>query len=386
MSRVLVAMSGGVDSSACAAKLIDEGYECVGVTMRMLCTSKTDSDIQDAKDVCDKLGIEHVVIDTVDDFDEHVISKFVEGYELGTTPNPCILCNRELKFGKLWRVAQELNCDYLATGHYARIEIDDKGQAHALMGVNELKDQSYVLWVVPQDTLKHVLLPLGDIESKDEVRRIAREHGLELAEKGDSQDICFVEDGKYPEFMREYTGKDPVPGPIIDEFGQEIGIHRGLTSYTLGQRKGVGVSAKRKIYVLDKIPEDNTLVVGDNTFLYSSEFYAHSANWVSGIIPDGPQRMQIVSHYHGYLFDATVTPLDNNRVKVVTDKQVRAVSPGQSVVGYLGNEVIFGGIIEKPKTPISAKLDEIEDEIKNQVVETSLDLQARIVKENQNKD
>ena len=348
MSRVLVAMSGGVDSSVCAAKLVSEGYECIGVTMHLQQCSQ-DADIQDAKDVCDALGIEHVVVDLRSEFDAEVVSQFVQGYVDGTTPNPCILCNRSLKFGKLIELADEYECDFMATGHYAHVNIDDEGVAHLVKSANEKKDQSYVLWSVPQSTLKRVLLPLGDFENKEEVRAYAREHGFNAASKGDSQDICFIPNGRYPEFLEQYLGKKPMPGPIVDEFGEVVGQHKGLTSYTLGQRKGVGVAAQRKIYVTGKDADSNTLFVGANDLLFAHEFYVEQVNWCSGEIPTEPIHAQICATYQGRLFDCIIHPLEGGRARIETEEAMRAVCPGQSAVAYCGDEVIFGGIIEKPE-------------------------------------
>ena len=348
MSRVLVAMSGGVDSSVCAAKLVAQGYDCVGVTMHLQHCAQ-DSDIQDAKDVCDALGIEHIVVDLRQEFDQEVVSQFVQGYVDGTTPNPCILCNRSLKFGKLIELADEYGCDFMATGHYAHVITDDEGVAHLIKSANPLKDQSYVLWSVPQESLKRVILPLGDFASKDDVRAYAREHGFNAASKGDSQDICFIPNGRYPEFLEEYLGEKPEPGPIVDEFGEVVGQHKGLTSYTLGQRKGVGVAAQRKIYVTGKDAETNTLFVGANDLLFTHEFYVEQVNWCSGITPQEPVQAQICATYQGRLFDCVIYPLENNRARVETEVAMRAVCPGQSAVAYQGDEVIFGGIIEKPE-------------------------------------
>lgn len=351
MDKVLVAMSGGVDSSVCAAILVSQGYECIGVTMQMLDTQSSQSDIRDAAKVCEKLGIEHKVLDERQWFKQLVIDEFVHGYEGGTTPNPCILCNRELKFRRLWDYAQSLGCEYLATGHYAQIKKDEQGIAHVYRGANPLKDQSYVVWPVAQSTLQHILLPLGSIESKEQVRKLAVDFGFEIAHKSDSQDICFIPDGHYQKFLEEYTGKAPEPGPIMDEFGEIVGVHKGLTSYTLGQRKGVGVAAQRKIYVTGKDAKTNTLFVGDNALLFNNHYYARDVNWLSGKTPDEPVRAQVCSTYQGFLFDALITPLEEGRVHIQTQKEMRAVCPGQSTVAYIGDEVIFGGIIELPETP-----------------------------------
>ncbi len=357
MSRVLVAMSGGVDSSVCAAKLVAQGYECIGVTMHLQHCAQ-DADIQDAKDVCDALGIEHIVVDLRKEFDEEVVSQFVQGYVDGLTPNPCILCNRSLKFGKLIELADEYNCDYMATGHYAHVIRDDEGIAHLVKSANPLKDQSYVLWSVPQSSLKRVILPLGDFASKDEVRAYAKEHGFKAASKTDSQDICFIPNGRYPEFLEAYRGQKPAPGPIVDEFGEVVGQHKGLTSYTLGQRKGVGVAAQRKIYVTGKDSETNTLFVGANDLLFTNEFFVEQVNWCSGVVPNEPVRAQICATYQGRLFDCTIYPLDNNRARIYVDVPMRAVCPGQSAVAYIDNEVIFGGLIEKPQTEKLTALQE----------------------------
>ena len=357
MNRVLVAMSGGVDSSVCAAKLVAEGYECVGVTMRLQHCSQ-DSDIQDAKDVCDALGIEHIVVDLRDEFDKEVVGKFVQGYVDGLTPNPCILCNRALKFGKLIEIADEYECDFMATGHYAHVVLDDEGMAHLIKSENPLKDQSYVLWSIPQSSLKRVILPLGDFASKDDVRAYAKEHGFKVAFKTDSQDICFIPNGKYTEFLEEYRGEKPKPGPIVDEFGEVVGQHKGLTSYTLGQRKGVGVAAQRKIYVTGKDADSNTLFVGANDLLYVDEFYVEQVNWTSGVVPSEPVSAKICATYQGRFFDCIIHPLNNRHARVELLTPMRAVCPGQTAVAYIGDEVIFGGIIQKPEVEKLTTLQE----------------------------
>ena len=358
MEKVLVAMSGGVDSCVTALLLREAGYQCIGVTMRMLCSPSAQKNAEDAAEVCRMLGVEHITLDETELFSHSVIDRFVTSYEQGLTPNPCIFCNRDLKFGRLWQLAQELGCDYLATGHYAQVVKDEEGQAHLYRGKNPLKDQSYVLWPVPQRVLQHVLLPLGTMESKEQVRQLAQDHGFATAFKSDSQDICFIPEGDYVQFLKDYTNTTPEPGPIVDEFGQTIGTHKGLISYTLGQRKGVGVAAKRKIYVTGKDAQTNTLFVGANELLYVNQFTVAEANWISGQVPDHPVQARVCATYQGHLFDALVEPLDANHLRIRVEAPMRAVCPGQSCVGYVDDEVLFGGVIEPAERPLRTAMQD----------------------------
>ena len=356
MSRVLVAMSGGVDSSVAAKLLVDAGHEVVGATMRLVtnevvgakgsntcCSLK---DVEDARTVCERLGIAHHTFDLDDDFTEQVITRWVEAYEAGLTPNPCIWCNRYMKFELLWDLARKLGCDKLATGHYARVLHDPEGGPARLAKARFLeKDQSYVLWPVRQEVLRNLVLPLGELASKDEARAIAQEAGLVTARKHDSQDICFVPDGDWPAYLDRWRGRPEEVGRIVDADGTVVGWHRGMARYTIGQRKGLGVSAGRRLYVVAKDTVTNTVRVGGNDELMSDSFCATEAIWPAGMVPHEPVRGEAVCCYHGFAHACTVIPTAEGAFRVDCDKPVRAVAPGQSVVVYDGDVVLCGGVI-----------------------------------------
>ena len=356
MSRVLVAMSGGVDSSVAAKLLVDAGHEVVGATMRLVTNEVVGAagsntccslrDVEDARTVCERLGIVHHTFDLDDDFTEQVITRWVEAYEAGLTPNPCIWCNRHMKFELLWDLACKLGCDKLATGHYARVLHDPAGGPARLAKARYLeKDQSYVLWPVRQEVLANLILPLGELSSKDEARAIATEAGLVTARKHDSQDICFVPDGDWPAYLDRWRGHPAEVGRIVDADGTVVGWHRGMARYTIGQRKGLGVSAGRRLYVVAKDAATNTVRVGDNDELFSSSFVATDAIWPAGEVPQGPVRGSVVGCYHGFEHACTVVSAGDATFRVECDKSVRAIAPGQSAVVYDGDVVLCGGII-----------------------------------------
>ena len=291
--RVLVAMSGGVDSSAAAALLVRQGYDCDGAMLKLYrgedgrCCSADDA--EDARQAAARLGMRFYVFNETEKFHRCVMDRFVSEYVAGRTPNPCIDCNRELKFGALLNRALALGYDYIATGHYARVDVDpDTGCYRLLRGRERRKDQSYVLYQLTQHQLRHLLLPVGDYD-KPAIREQARQAGLENADKGDSQDICFVPDGDYVGFLQR-EGVVLTPGDFVDQDGRVLGRHRGLPCYTAGQRKGLGVAAGKHVYVLRKNGADNTILLGDDEKLYASSLLASHANWISGKTPDGPVR------------------------------------------------------------------------------------------------
>ena len=348
MKKAIIAMSGGVDSSVAAHLTIEKGYECIGATMKLYTgreesTCCSEKDIEDAKTVSNRLGMEHFVYNFTDDFDEKVIKKFINAYEIGATPNPCIECNRHLKFERLMEKMYELSYDYVVTGHYARIE--KSGDRYILKkALDETKDQSYVLYSLSQDQLAHTLFPLGELK-KEDARKIAEENGFINANKKDSQDICFVPDGDYAKFIEEYSGKSYPDGDFVDQAGNVLGTHKGIIRYTVGQRKGLGLSLPAPMYVMKKDTEKNQVVLCSNEELFSSSLYAENFNWIAYDNPTEKIRVKAKIRYNQKEEDATVTPLADGRVFVEFDKPQRAIAKGQAVVLYDGDIVVGGGTI-----------------------------------------
>ena len=352
--KALIAMSGGVDSSVAAHLIRRAGFTCVGATMRLYDNTILDGpestccsldDVEDARAVCHKLGMPFYVFNFTQDFQSKVMDKFVACYECGLTPNPCIDCNRYLKFAHLLDRAMVLGCEYIVTGHYARIKKDEATGRYLLYkATDETKDQSYVLYSLTQEQLSHTLLPLGEL-SKAQVREIAEENGFVNAKKKDSQDICFVPDGDYMAFMERYTSKQYVPGDFLDLDGNIVGRHRGAVGYTLGQRKGLGLAMGAPVYVCDKDMEKNTVTVGPNEALFQKTLRANDWNWFPFPALTGPLRVKAKARYRHAEQSATVYPEGNGFARVEFDEPQRAMTPGQAVVLYDGDLVIGGGTI-----------------------------------------
>ena len=351
----LIAMSGGVDSSVAAYLMKQQGYRCMGITMRLYRNSDiglseyhtccSQKDIDDASEVAFQFDIPYEVLDFTLDFKEKIIEKFIRTYESGGIPNPCIDCNRYMKFEKLFDYADKNDLQYIVTGHYARIEYDPVKQRYLLKkSADKGKDQSYVLYMLTQKQLARIKFPLGEI-TKEEIRKKALELDMCNAKKHDSQDICFVPDGNYAGFMEQYTGKKYPDGPIINEEGKTIGKHHGTVRYTIGQRKGLGIAAGKPLYVIGKDMKNNIVYAGQESALYSDTLYAEEMNWISMEPPTGELRVKAQTRYRQIEHWATVYPEVLDRIKLVFDEPQKAAAVGQSVVLYDGDTVVGGGTI-----------------------------------------
>ena len=352
--RALIAMSGGVDSSLAAKLMKDKGFDCIGCTMKLYhnedagiersrtCCSL--DDVEDARSVAYKLGMPFYVFNFTDAFRDTVIRKFIESYENGITPNPCIDCNRYMKFDELFERAKILGCDYIVTGHYARIEEQD-GKFVLKKALDETKDQSYVLYSMTQEQLAHTIFPLDSMR-KTEVRAIAQVCGFVNADKPDSQDICFVPNGDYASVIELQTGKQSTEGNFVDKQGNVLGRHKGVIHYTIGQRKGLGISSTEPLYVCGICPASDIVVLGRNDDLFRREADVSDFNWISGEIPQSEFRCKAKIRYRQKEQWANVIPTGADTVHVTFDEPQRAITPGQAAVFYDGDTVLGGGTIK----------------------------------------
>lgn len=353
--RALIAMSGGVDSSVAAWMMKQQGYDCMGITMKLynneeigISREKTCcslDDVEDARNVAQKVGIPFYVLNFSDNFEECVIRRFVETWQRGGTPNPCIDCNRFIKFDRLMQRMKELQYDYVVTGHYARVLYDEqKGRYLLKKAVDPSKDQSYVLYGMTQEQLAHTLFPLGEFHKTD-IRKMAEENGFINARKHDSQDICFVPDGDYASFIERYTGQTAQPGNFVLKDGTVMGTHKGLIRYTIGQRKGLGLALPHPLYVCRKDMEKNEVVLGESEELFTDTLEAEQVNLISVERIDRPLRCKARIRYKQQEDWAEVVQLSDDRIRVVFDRPQRGITKGQAVVLYDGDLVIGGGTI-----------------------------------------
>jgi tRNA-specific 2-thiouridylase len=357
--KVVVAMSGGVDSSVTAALLKQDGYQVIGATMQIWPPNELGDEahkfggccgfdaVSEAKNVAHTLGIPHYVMNFRNEFAQKVITNFCREYSLGRTPNPCIRCNEHIKFDALLNRAKELGADFIATGHYTRIEHDEANDRYLLKkGVDRGKDQSYVLYIMSQNQLKHTLMPLG-VFTKEKVRQIARELGLSVADKAESQEICFIPDGNYSRFLKEYMPEVAKPGPILDREGNTLGEHRGILFYTIGQRKGLGISAEEPIYVVAIDRARNAIIVGSKQEVYGDELIATNLNWITMESPKQPLELKAKIRYRHREADAVIIPISKGDAHVKFKQPQMAITPGQAIVFYHKDTVVGGGTIEQ---------------------------------------
>lgn len=346
MEKILVGMSGGVDSSVCALALADKGYTVSGVTLSLLGKNQSDTNnVNDAKSVCDRLGIEHYALDLSVDFKHFVINNFIDEYLKGNTPNPCIVCNKHIKFGKMLEAAKEMGFSKIATGHYARIKEQD-GRYLLYKAADNSKDQSYVLYCLSQEQLSRVEFPLGEF-SKSEVREMALKNGFVNANKKDSQDICFVPDGDYASFIEKTANFVSSTGDYINQKGEKIGEHKGIIHYTIGQRKGLGVAFGHPVFVIDKNAQTNQVILGEQEDLFYKSVLVKDVNFIP--FDELKNEMSVLAklRYSQKEQPAVLKPLENGQVILEFSEPQRAPSSGQAAVFYQGDMVVGGGTIVK---------------------------------------
>ena len=358
-------MSGGVDSSSAAAIMRDQGYELIGVTFKLWpqdCVSRAEDKccgpqaVMDARSVCDKLDIPYYLIDEADQFQKQIIQYFADEYKAGRTPNPCVMCNEKLKFGTMISRADQLGADFIATGHYARIEHRDDGRVLLRRGCDLNKDQSYFLFSLRQEQLRRTIFPLGEL-NKSQTRDVARDEGLKTAEKEESQEICFVPDNDYGGFLKKADLVKSHTGNIVDTAGRVIGQHEGIEFYTIGQRKGLGIAVGKPLYVVDLDPEQNVVIVGETEDLFRDTFYIERCNWIPYEEPPAEFEAMAKIRYNHKGIGAKIYPQKDGRAKVILAAPQRAVTPGQACVFYQDDLVVGGGWIVK-ETPRSVPENE----------------------------
>lgn len=352
-NKVAIGLSGGVDSTAAAYLLKAQGYEVIGLTMKLFDVFdkkgnlKEDTAIRDARIVANKLGIEHYVVDYRNLFKNKIINNFKEEYIKGRTPNPCVLCNKLIKFGALLESAHKYGAYYLATGHYSRIIYNETlDEYKVLKGTAEEKDQAYMFHVLNQDKLKYIKFPLGHFKTKKKIREIAKIVDLKLADKEESQDICFIKDNDYVKYLNNQLNVNSKPGNFVDIHGNILGRHKGIINYTIGQRRGLGIAIGKPVYVIDINAEKNEVVVGDNDYTYKKGFIGKHYNFLKSRNIDG-LRVDVKIRYSAYPSKATINKLNDQELRVIFDKKERAITPGQAAVFYIDDEVIGGVNVDR---------------------------------------
>ena len=342
-------MSGGVDSSVSALLLKKQGYEVIGCTLELFAGSSccNVNTYLDAKNVCKQIGIPHFIFNYKDEFKKYVIDDFIECYKSCRTPNPCIECNKYLKFGLMYEKAKEMGIDYIATGHYAQTEFNEEFKRWTIKKSNAgKKDQSYVLWNTPKEIIDNIIFPLGDFENKDEIRKIASDNNLKVANKPDSEDICFVPDGNYKKFLENNSNIKPKKGKIVNSKGEILGEHTGLYNYTIGQRKGLGISNKVPLFVLGFNSLKNEVIVGEERELYKKEIIVKDITLILVDEVKTPMEVEVKTRYSSNQTKAKIVQIDKNTIKVDFEEDVRALTPGQSAVFYIGDYILGGGKID----------------------------------------